>query len=165
MLDTREFKSQRSRYAAERIDLLAANRRSEPILLELVLRIQGDLRRALAPIGVTPLQAGVLCYLRQHADAWLIDAAKAFRLEPPTLTDVVQDLVRKGWITNRRSIEDRRAICLKLSRKGEALVRRIAPIVEGVEAMLREQKRDALGISTSMTSSLLSPLSSITVPS
>jgi hypothetical protein len=98
MLDTREFKSQRSRYAAERIDLLAANRRSEPILLELVLRIQGDLRRALAPIGVTPLQAGVLCYLRQHADARLIDAAKAFRLEPPTLTDVVQDLVRKGWL-------------------------------------------------------------------
>ena len=64
-------------------------------LLELVLRVQGDLRRALAPIGVTPLQAGVLCYLRQHADARLVDAAAAFRVEPPTIVDVKQDLVRK----------------------------------------------------------------------
>ena len=104
-------------------------------LLEAVLRVQGELRRALAPIGVMPLQAGVLCYLREHVDARLIDAAAAFRVEPPTLTDVVQDLVRKGWVTNRRSVEDRRTVCLKLSRKGEALVRKIAPIVQGVEAM------------------------------
>ncbi len=39
---------------------------SQPSLLELVLRVQGELRRALAAIGVTPLQAGVLCYLGQH---------------------------------------------------------------------------------------------------
>ena len=32
-----------------------------------------------------------------------------------------------GWIAKRRSIEDRRAVSLKLSRKGEALVRRITP--------------------------------------
>jgi DNA-binding MarR family transcriptional regulator len=75
---------------------LAVNKKSEPSLLELVLRVQGDLRRALAPIGVTPFQAGVLCYLRQHADARLIDAAEACRVESPTLVVVVQDLVRNG---------------------------------------------------------------------
>jgi DNA-binding MarR family transcriptional regulator len=58
--------------------------------------MQGDLRRVSAPIGVTPLQEGVLCYLRQHVDARLIDAAEAFRVEPPTIVDEVQDLVRKG---------------------------------------------------------------------
>jgi len=82
-----------------------------------------------------------------------------------TVRSSVQDIVRKGWITNRRSVEDRRVVCLRLSRKGEALVRRIAPIVKNVEAMLSEEKRNALGVSTTMTSNLLSPLSSITVPS
>jgi len=126
---------------------LPANTKSEPNLLELVLRVQGDFRRALAPIGVTPLQAGALCYLRQHADARLIDAAAAFRMEPPRLTDVMQDLVRKGRVTNRRSFEDRRTVCLKLSRKGEALVRKISPIVQGVEALLSE--KDRLGVTGS----------------
>ncbi len=120
---------------------MAVNKKSESTLLELVLRVQGELRRALAPIGVTPLQAGVLCYLRQHVNARLIDAAAAFRVEPPTLTDVVQDLVRKGWITNRRSIEDRRPVCLKLSRKGKALVRKLAPIVQGLEAIFSEGRK------------------------
>lgn len=41
-----------------------------------------------------------------------------------------------------RSFEDRRTVCLKLSRKGETLVRKIAPIVQGVEAMLGEQDID-----------------------
>jgi len=124
-------------------------------LLEVVSRVQGDLRRALGPIGVTPLQAGVLCYLGQHADARLTDAAAAFRVEPPTLTDVVQDLVRQGWVTNRRSVEDRRAVRLKLSRKGEALVRRIAPLVRNVEVQLSKKERDAFGMSHAMTSSVL----------
>lgn len=123
---------------------MAVSKKSETSLLELVLRVQGDLRRALASIGVTPLQAGVLCYLDQHPGARLIDVAAAFRVEPPTLVVVVQDLVRKGWITNRRSVEDRRAVCLKLSRKGEALVRRIAPIIQGVEIQLRVRETSVL---------------------
>jgi DNA-binding MarR family transcriptional regulator len=53
---------------------------------------------------------------------------------PPTVTDVVQDLVRKGWVLNKRSIKDRRTLPLNLSRKGEALVRKISPILQGVEA-------------------------------
>ena len=115
-----------------------------PTLLEFVLRVQGDLRRALAPIGVTPLQAGVLGYLGQHPDARLTDAAKAVGVEPATLVVVVQDLVRKGWATNRRSLEDRRTVCLKLSRKGEALVRRIAPLIRNLEVQLRVRRRSDL---------------------
>lgn len=44
-------------------------------------------------------------------------------------------------VAKRRSIEDRRAVCLNVSRKGEALVRKIAPIVQGMEAMLSEEER------------------------
>lgn len=116
-----------------------------PSLLEVVLRVQGDLRRALVPIGVTPLQAGVLCYLCQHADARLIDVAAALRVEPPTIVDVVKDLVRKGWVLNKRSIKDRRTLCLNLSRKGEPLVRKIALLVHSVGVRLSTRDRDAFG--------------------
>jgi DNA-binding MarR family transcriptional regulator len=105
----------------EENDPVSGKEKSEPTLLELVLRVQGDLRRALNPIGVTPLQAGVRCYVREHPGVGLVVAAAAFRVESPTLVDVVQDLVRKGWITNRRSIEDRRVVCLRLSRRGKRL--------------------------------------------
>ena len=97
----------------------------EPTLLELVLRVQGEFRRGLEPIRVTPLQAGMLLYLQRHTDAKLTDAAAALCLRLPTLSDVVKDLVRKRWVTKRRSVTDTRAVCLSLSRRGEALAQKI----------------------------------------
>ena len=64
-------------------------------LLELVLRVQGEFRRSLEPICVTPLQAGMLLFLRRHADARMTDAATALRVRLPTLSAMVKDLVRK----------------------------------------------------------------------
>lgn len=37
-------------------------------LLERVLQLHGEFRSNLEPIGVTPLQAGVLLFLRRHAE-------------------------------------------------------------------------------------------------
>jgi len=119
-----------------------------PSLLELVLRVQGDLRGAFAPVGVTPLQAGLLCYLCQHPDARLVDAAAALRVKAPTLMEVVQDLVRKRWMTNRRSTEDRRSVCLRLSPKGESIARKVSLLVRHVEKTLSEQDRGVLGMTT-----------------
>lgn len=101
-------------------------------LLELVLQLHGDFRRRLEPIRVTPLQAGVILFLRRHADARLGAAATALRVRQPTMVEVVKDLVRKCWVTNRRSIEDRRAVCLRLSRQGQVLARRIEDQVRHV---------------------------------
>ena len=64
----------------------------EPTLLEVVLRVQGDFRSRLAPIGVTPLQAGVILYLLRHSDAKLKDAAAALGVRSPTMAGVIQDL-------------------------------------------------------------------------
>ena len=86
----------------------------QPTLLEMVLRVQGDFRRRLAPISVTPLQAGVMLYLHRHVDAKLKDVAAALGVQSPTLAGVIQDLVRKHWVINRRSIHDDRALCRRL---------------------------------------------------
>ena len=104
-------------------------------LLELVLRVQGEFRRRLEPIRVTPLQAGVLLFLRRHADAKLTDAAAALCVRLPTMSTVVKDLVRKRWVTRRRSVTDTRAVCLSLSRRGQVITRKI-------EAQVRDVRSD-----------------------
>jgi DNA-binding MarR family transcriptional regulator len=53
----------------------------------------------------------------------------------PTLSAVVKDLVWKRWVSKHRSVRDSRAVCLSLSRRGEALAQRI----EGQVREVREQ--------------------------
>ena len=60
----------------------------ELTLLELVLQLHGEFGRILEPIRLTPLQAGVLLFIRRHANARVTDAAAAFRLRLPTLSEV-----------------------------------------------------------------------------
>ena len=122
------------------------NGREELTLLELVLQLHSEFRKSLEPIRVTPLQAGVLLFLRRHAQAKVNDAAAAMRVKQPTLVVVVQDLVQKGWVTKRQSVQDRRAVSLRLSRLGDALALQTQQRVRQVEATLTKQDRRALGI-------------------
>jgi DNA-binding MarR family transcriptional regulator len=116
-------------------------------MLEHLLRLHGDFRRTLEPIKVTPLQAGLMLFLHRCSGARVMEAAGALRVRPPTLTDVVQDLVRKRWVTKRRSVEDRRALRLRLSRRGEAITRTIESQVRHLKGTLTEHDGCALGIS------------------
>lgn len=103
-------------------------------LLELVLRLHGEFRRSLEPINVTPLQAGLILYLRRHVQGRVTDAAAALRVKPPTLVQVVHDLEHNGWVTKRQSVQDRRAVCLRLSRQGQALARKIEAQIRNVRS-------------------------------
>ena len=114
--------------------------REELTLLEVVLQLHGEFRRSLEPIRVTPLQAGVILFLRRHTDAKLTDAAASLGVRLPTLSEVVKDLVRKRWVTKRRSATDTRAVCLSLSRRGEALAQRIKDHVRDVRSDLTPMK-------------------------
>jgi DNA-binding MarR family transcriptional regulator len=89
--------------------------------LELVLQLEGEFRKILEPIRMTPLQAGVLLFLHRHANAKLMDAVTALGVTPSTLSVVVRDLVRRRWVTKRRSLTDSRAVCLSLSRRDSVL--------------------------------------------
>ena len=114
--------------------------REELTLLEVVLQLHGEFRRSLVRIRVTPLQAGVILFLRRHTDAKLTDAAASLGVRLPTLSEVVKDLVRKRWVTKRRSATDTRAVCLSLSRRGEALAQRIKDHVRDVRSDLTPMK-------------------------
>src|SRR5437773_7922702 len=94
-------------------------------ILELVLQLHGEFRRSLEPIRVTPLQAGVLLFLRRHAEANVTDTAAALGIRLPTLSEVVKDLMRKRWVTKRRSVTDTRVVHLRLSQRGQVVTRKI----------------------------------------
>ena len=76
----------------------------------------------------------------------MTNAATALRVTPPTLSDVVNDLARKRWVTNRRSVTDTLVVHLRLSRLEHALTRHIERRVRQMEATLTEQDRIALGM-------------------
>ena len=107
-------------------------------ILELVLQLHGEFRRSLEPIRVTPLQAGVLLFLRRHAEANVTDTAAALGIRLPTLSEVVKDLMCKRWVTKRRSVTDTRVVHLSLSRRGNALALQINQRVRQVNAPLAQ---------------------------
>ena len=117
-----------------------------PRLLELLLRLEGDIRRRLSPIRVTPSQAGVILFLRRHAEARVTDAATALGVRLLTLSVMVKVLVRKRWVTKRCSVTVTRVVHLRLSRRGNALALQIEQRVRQVNATLAEQDRRTLGM-------------------
>jgi DNA-binding MarR family transcriptional regulator len=104
-------------------------------LLEMVLRLHGEFRSRFVPLRVTVLQAGVILYLTRHTNAKLTEAAHALRIKPATLTEVIRDMVGRRWVTKRRSSQDRRAVCLRLSRRGKVIARSVTGQVQQVSAM------------------------------
>ena len=116
------------------------------MLLELLLRLEGDIRRRLEPICVTLLQAGVLLFLRCHAEANVTDAAATLGVRLPTVSVVVKALVRKRWVTKRRSGKDDRVVVLSLSRWGDTLALQIEKRVYQVNATLAKQDPRILGM-------------------
>ena len=55
----------------------------------------------------------------------MTDAAAALGVRLSTMSGVVKDLVRKRWVTKRRSVTDTRVVHLRLSRREQVITRKI----------------------------------------
>ena len=124
-----------------KIGKLPRHEMEEPTQLERVLWLHGQFRRSLEPLGVTPLQAGVLLYLRRDEEANITRTAAALCLRPPTVTEVVDALVRKRWVTRQRSTTDTRVVQLRLSPRGSTLVVKIEQGVGHVGTLTRQDRK------------------------
>ena len=107
---------------------------NEPTMLEVVLRVQGDFRRQLAPLHVTPLQAGVMLFLHRQREAPMTETAAGVGVAGPTLSVAVRTLIRTRWVSEHRTPNDRRVVHLRLTQRGEGLARRITERVLRYEA-------------------------------
>src|SRR5215208_2761059 len=108
------------------------NGRAKPTFLEHVLQLQGDSRTRLLPLNITPMQAGVLFYLQRCPSTGAMKMARDFNVQPPTMTPVVQGLVRKGYIVREESPHNRRALPLTLSPRGQSFVKQILAKTRGI---------------------------------
>lgn len=74
-------------------------------------------------------------FVHRRTDSQVKDVAAALSVQVPTLSEVIKDLVRKGWIMKQRANHDGRAVLLRLSRTGQRLAKRIDKEVKEVEAI------------------------------
>ncbi len=111
---------------------MTINGTRDATLLEAMLRLHGDFRTALDALSFTPLQAGLLLYVHRHPGSGIFEAAKALGIKPPTLTPVVQDLVRRQYVSRQEDQADRRGRRLTLTSQGRALVPRITKRIAAI---------------------------------
>ena len=86
-----------------------------------VLRLSRRLRRH-APVGITPSQLSALATIVGEGRVTLSRLAEAERVQPPSVTRVVDSLVTLGFVTRTQSDEDRRVAWVAPTDEGRALV-------------------------------------------
>ncbi len=90
--------------------------------------------------GLSPTQAQILTLLRARGPEGcrLLDLARSLALTPPTVSEAVRALARKGLVLKRRSPGDARALRLGLTEEGE---RRAALLAGWPDALLEAVHR------------------------
>ena len=86
-----------------------------------VMRLSRRLRQH-APHGITPSQLSALTTLVKAGRITLSQLAVAERVQPPSITRVVDILVSDGYATRTQSDEDRRVAWVEPTPAGHALV-------------------------------------------
>ena len=90
-----------------------------------VMRLSRRLRQH-APEDITPSQLSALSVIvRERRPLTLSQLAEAERVQPPTITRVIDSLERKGLATRVPSASDRRVAFVEATQEGRALVETI----------------------------------------
>jgi DNA-binding MarR family transcriptional regulator len=111
-------------------------------LLELLNALLGStfrqiLWRKAAELELTYSQAQVLFYVEQHSGCIMGEVAKAYDVTLPAITQIVDRLEQKGFLTRRNDPADRRVYPLDLTTEGEILVRELHALqIEGLMPVL-----------------------------
>lgn len=85
------------------------------------LRWLNAYREELSDLDVTPAQARALLYLQRNPDSSIRQCAQVFGVIGSTMSHLVRDLHRKGWIIKQRPPQADRHVLLALTPKGHIL--------------------------------------------
>jgi DNA-binding MarR family transcriptional regulator len=112
-------------------------------LLELLKTLFGStfrqiLWRNAAELELTYAQAQVLFYVGQHPGCHMGQVAKTFNVTLPAITQIVDRLEQKRFLTRSSKPADRRVYILELTAEGKALVQELEVLqVEVLEPVLQ----------------------------
>ena len=93
---------------------------------------------AIRPLGLRATQLTILQALSRAGEVSQGQLGEMLAMDGTSLTRTLAIMRRQGWITERRG-EDRRERWLRLSKGGEAQLRRVLPVWEKVQSRLRRQ--------------------------
>jgi DNA-binding MarR family transcriptional regulator len=119
-----------------------------------------ELRERAAQDGLTPTQAQILLRLASERPPRrrVGSLAASLDVRPPTISDAVAALERKGLLERRRDAADARAATLRLTPRGRAVAERLAGWDERVRAELRRLPRQARQASLTLLLDLIARL-------
>jgi MarR family 2-MHQ and catechol resistance regulon transcriptional repressor len=105
--------------------------------------------RDIETYGLTEAQFGVLETLGHLGTMTFTQLCKKRLVSGGNMTVVVDNLEKQGLVERKHCEEDRRAIYVRLTKKGEAVFQDIFPkhakVVAGLASVLTEKEQEALG--------------------
>ena len=93
---------------------------------------------AIRPLGLRATQLTILQALSRAGEVSQGQLGEMLAMDSTSLTRTLAIMRRQGWIIERRG-EDRRERWLRMSKGGEAQLRRVLPVWEKVQRRLRGQ--------------------------
>jgi DNA-binding MarR family transcriptional regulator len=91
----------------------------------LVTEMDAELRG----LDITTQQMGILLSMRRQIAATPFELSKLLGIDTGLMTRMLDKLETKGLLKRSRSLEDRRVVNLKLTKKGEAVASRLPDVV------------------------------------
>lgn len=110
--------------------------------------IGAHVERAARGLGITQAEAHVLVHLVRHGSTSIAALHHEFGTKRSTLTNVLDRLEQRGLVRRELSREDRRSFTIHPTATGAAHARKLAAIVDRLEAAVRAgvSERDLRGV-------------------
>lgn len=93
--------------------------------------------------GLTVPKYRILMVLRQHRVLSFKQIAQMTRIEPPTLSRLLNTLEESGLIRRSRSVADTRSVMVSLSPAGRSAAEKVIPFSKAVEDMVMQGVSEA----------------------
>ncbi|MFC1624251.1 MarR family winged helix-turn-helix transcriptional regulator [Candidatus Omnitrophota bacterium] len=104
---------------------------TDEIAIMLPKLMKGTKHSFLSKSNVTTTQMVMLASIHDYGRCRLKTLAKARGISPPTATGLIDRLARAGYVKREPDLEDRRAIVVSLTKKGEKMVKNFLDTVRG----------------------------------
>src|SRR4051794_27488831 len=110
---------------------------------------------ALEPFGIRPRHVAALIELRDHGELSQQTLCGQLHLDPTNVVAILNELEERGYATRRRDPVDRRRHIVEVSKKGIAVIEKVAAEMDGVEQALLDglepgQREEFEGLLTAM---------------
>ena len=120
-------------------DLDAGAERLHQVTKELIRRYQFRDWNQICCYGLSISQSHILDVLAEEGDLTMQRLAKRMFKSVSTMTRVVGQLVKRGYVKRRQDVEDRRSVWISITPQGKAIVAAInRDLIETQKAILRD---------------------------